>query len=150
MTSSTRSISSTKQPLTLSSRLLFPNLSQNNQLPLLLSPNSQVLSNELYHLIALSLRAYVTPWWSKITRYDKQFLPEINNILTSFIRALEARVVSTDLSPLLFYDLPILITQHYRDFRNASSKLSTSYAVGGSSPLHAVFHQLQPHIAIPN
>jgi hypothetical protein len=133
-------------PLPLEHRLLFPSLPPSSPLPPLLS--SQDISNELYHLIALSLRAFVNPWWTKITRYDKEFLPEINRLLTIVIRALEARLVVSDLSPLILHDIPLLITQHYRDIRDASSKLSSSYAYGGSASLPILFHQSQPHMAI--
>ncbi|KIM84582.1 hypothetical protein PILCRDRAFT_388314 [Piloderma croceum F 1598] len=127
-------------------RLLFPSLPPSADLPPLLS--SPDLTNELYNLIALALRAYVNPWWTKITRYDKEFLPEINRLIAIVIRSLDSRLAATDLSPLLYHDIPVLITQHYRDIRNASSKLSTSYAAGGSTSLPALFHQLQPHMAI--
>lgn len=147
--------STTKQqpshhPVPLSTRLLFPSLPQNSPQPLLLSSPlpSQILSQDLYNLIALALRAYLIPWWSKITRYDKELLPEISRILTVLIRALEARIVATDLAPLVFIDLPLIITQHYRDIRSASAKLSTSYAAGGSASLPQLFHQLQHHMAL--
>ena len=133
-------------PLPLEHRLLFPTLPPSSPLPPLIS--SQDISNELYHLIALSLRAFVNPWWTKITRYDKEFLPEINRLLTIVIRALEARLVNSDLSPLILHDIPLLITQHYRDIRDAESKLSSSYAYGGSASLPLLFHQSQPHMAI--
>jgi hypothetical protein len=106
------------------------------------------LTAELYDFIALALRAFVTPWWSKITRYDKEFFPEITRILTVFIRALEERALVTDLSPLILHDIPTLITQHYRDYRNAEAKLSTSYASGGAATLPQLFHQLEPHMAV--
>jgi hypothetical protein len=140
------SIASTKQPpVPLAKRLLSPS---EPLPPLLLTTQIPDLSNELYHLIALSLRAFVNPWWTKITRYDKQFLPEINHSISFVIRSLEARLIATDLSPLLFHHIPVLITQHYQDFRNASSKLPSSYASGGSTPLPALFHQIQSHMAI--
>jgi hypothetical protein len=102
----------------------------------------------LYDFIALALRAFVNPWWSKITRYDKDLVPEITRILTFVVRALEQRILTADLSALLFRDLPTIVTQHYRDYRNASSKLFTSYASGSSVSLPQLFHQLQPHMAI--
>jgi hypothetical protein len=140
------STTTTTKQLPLSKRLLFPSLQHNHPLPSLLpSPD---LNHELFHFIALALRAFVNPWWTKITRYDKEFLPEINSIVSLVIRALDTRIANTDLSPLVFHDLPVLISQHYCDFRNASSKLSTSYASGGSIPLPVLFHQLQPHMAI--
>ncbi|KAL1952159.1 hypothetical protein VTO73DRAFT_1308 [Trametes versicolor] len=138
------------KPVTLAKRLLFPGLPADTDLPpLLVSPAaSPELNVELYDFVALALRAYVNPWWTKITRYDKEFLPEINRILTVVFRALETRLVATDLSPLVFRDLPTLLTQHWTDYRNAHAKLHTSYASGGAASLPQLFHQMQPHMAV--
>jgi len=139
-----------QQHVSLSKRLLFPQLSSTSNLPpLFLSPSiPPELTSELYDLIAFALRAFVNPWWSKITRYDKEFLPEITRILTLVLRALETRVLAMDLSPLVFRDICTLATQHYRDYRNVETKLGTSYASGGAISLPHLFHQLQPHMAI--
>jgi len=146
---STSRTKQTQQQIPLSKRLLFPTLTSNELPPLLASSTTPPeLTAELYDLIALALRAFVNPWWTKITRYDKEFLPEITRILSIAIRALEARVLATDLSPLVFCDIPTIITQHYCDYRNASSKLTTSYASGGAVSLPQLFHQLQPHMAV--
>ncbi|OSX67734.1 hypothetical protein POSPLADRAFT_1042928 [Postia placenta MAD-698-R-SB12] len=138
------------KPISLSKRLLFPHLPADADLPsLLASPAAQpALNAELYDFISLALRAFVNPWWTKITRYDKEFLPAITRVLTTVLRALETRLLATDLSPLVFRDLPTLSTQHYIDFRNAKAKLHTSYASGGAATLPQLFHQLQPHMAI--
>ncbi|KAI0662635.1 PXA domain-containing protein [Cubamyces menziesii] len=138
------------KPVTLPKRLLFPSLPPDADLPpLLASPAAAPeLNAELYDFIALALRAYVNPWWTKITRYDKEFLPEITRILTHVFRALESRLVATDLSPLVFRDLPALLNQHWTDYRNAQAKLHTSYATGGAATLPQLFHQMQPHMAV--
>jgi len=148
--SNTSASKHSQQPISLPKRLLFPNLPPTADLPdLLASPSvPPELNRELYEFIALSLRAFVSSWWSKITRYDKEFLPEITRILTVVVRALEARILATDLSPLVFRDIPTLVTQHYRDYRDAEAKLSTSYASGGAASLPQLFHQLQPHMAL--
>ncbi|KAH9855444.1 PXA domain-containing protein [Lenzites betulinus] len=138
------------KPITLAKRLLFPTLPADADLPpLLVSPAAAPeLNAELYDFVALALRAFVNPWWTKITRYDKEFLPEINRILTVVFRALEARFFAADLSPLVFRDLPTLLTQHWTDYRNAQAKLHTSYASGGAATLPQLFHQIQPHMAV--
>jgi hypothetical protein len=153
MSAGQRSVSSSKaaeqHPGTLARRLLFPSLPPDEELPPLLTSLSAHpdLNCELYDFIALALRAYVNPWWTKITRYDKQFLPEITRVLTIVIHNLETRILAADFVALVFCDIPTLITQHYRDYRNAASKLSTSYASGASISLPQLFHQLQPHVA---
>ena len=130
-------------PPSLAKRLLSPN----DPLPLLIS---QDLTPELYDFIAISLRAYVSPWWSKISRYDKDLLPHITRILISVIRVLHSRTQALDIQSLVFCDVPPIITQHYRDYRNAASKTSTAYT-GGALHISSLFFHLQPHIAIlPN
>ncbi|TBU35052.1 PXA domain-containing protein [Dichomitus squalens] len=138
------------KPVTLAKRILFPALPPDADLPpLLLSPAAAPqLNAELYDFIALALRAYVNTWWTKITRYDKEFLPEITRILTAVIRTLETRLLATDLSPLVFRDFPTVLAQHWIDYRNAQAKLHTSYAAGGAASLPQLFHQLQPHMAV--
>ncbi|KAJ7462626.1 PXA domain-containing protein [Mycena galericulata] len=133
----------------LSRRLLFP-ASQSSELPpLFAAPTTPPeLTAELYDFIALALRAFVNPWWTKISRYDKEFLPDITRILTHVVRQLEARVADVDLAPLVFHAVPAILTQHYRDYRNAAAKLSTSYASGGALSLPILFHNLQPHMAV--
>jgi hypothetical protein len=129
---------------------LFPQLPADAELPPLLASNSlpPELHAELYDFIALALRAFVNPWWTKITRYDKEFLVQINRVLTGVMRSFEARLLSTDLSPLMFLDIPTVITQHYDDYRVAALKLNTSYSIGGAASLPQLFHQFQPHMAI--
>ncbi|KAJ8508092.1 hypothetical protein ONZ45_g9614 [Pleurotus djamor] len=139
-----------RQPqASLAKRLLFPSLPSNELPPLLNSPSvPPELTSELYDFIALALRAFVNPWWTKITRYDKDFLPEITRILTVVIQSLEARILAVDLSPLVFRDLPTVVSQHYDDYRNARSKVASSYATGGALTAAQLFHQAQPHMAI--
>lgn len=139
-----------QQPASLARRLLFPHLPPGSDLPpLFLSPTCpRELHDEVYDLVALALRAFVNTWWTKLTRYDKEFLPQITSVVTHVIRALEQRLLDADLSLLVFGDIPALITQHYRDYRQAVSKASTSYATGGALSLPQLFHQLQPHMAI--
>ncbi|KAI0343888.1 hypothetical protein BDW22DRAFT_1419010 [Trametopsis cervina] len=140
----------TPKPPSLARRLLFPTLPPSSPLPpLLTSPSATPeINEELYTLIALVLRAYVHPWWTKITRYDKEFLPDITRVLARVISTLESRVVHTDFAPLFFRDVPNLLTQHVLDYRTARSKLHTSYAAGGAATLAQMFHNMQPHMAI--
>ncbi|KAG6861224.1 hypothetical protein C0995_002573 [Termitomyces sp. Mi166 len=130
----------------LANRLLFPALPHDAALPPLLAEPE--LSAELYDVVALALRAFVLPWWSKISRYDKLLLPEISRIVAAVVRTLDARIQAAQLAPLLLVHAPAILTQHYRDYRNAQSKLRTSYAAAASASLPQLFHQLQPHIAV--
>ena len=130
----------------LAKRLLSPN----DPLPLLLSsPNAHPeLTPELYDFIALALRAYVSPWWSRISRYDKDFVPHITRIIVHVVGVIDARIQNLDINALVFHDVPVILTQHIRDYRTAQAKVATSYAAGGSLSLPALFAHLQPHTAV--
>lgn len=133
-------------PPSLANRLLFhtsppPPLFANKNLP-------PELAQEIYDFIALALRAYVSPLWSKISRYDRDLLPQITHVLLVVIRVLEGRLKNVDLPALVFVDIPTILTQHYRDYRSAAAKVSTSYANGGGISLSTLFARMQPHIAI--
>ncbi|PPQ98871.1 hypothetical protein CVT24_003502 [Panaeolus cyanescens] len=128
-------------PPSLASRLLF----HSTQPVPLFEPE---LNAEVYDFIALSLRAYVSPWWSKISRYDKDFLPIITTIVLKVIAALHSRVTQAHLPSLVFHDVSTILTQHYIDYRNAAAKTCTSYAEGGAADLPTLFAHLQPHMAL--
>lgn len=133
----------------LAKRLLFHSHPTDELPPLFISETlPPELTAEVYDFIALALRAYINPWWTKITRYDKEFLPQVTHILVIVIRALELRIQRLDFPALVFHDIPTILSQHYADYRNALSKLSTSYASGGAASLPQLFSQMQPHTAI--
>ncbi|KAG1716802.1 hypothetical protein ID866_400 [Astraeus odoratus] len=138
------------QQTSLAKRLLFPHLPPGADLPPLFASTAcpPELHAEVYDFIALALRAHVNTWWTKITRYDKEFLPQLNDILTHVIRVLEQRLLGADLPAFAFCDIPALVNEHYIDYRHAVSKVSTSYATGGAHAVHQLFHQLQPHLAV--
>jgi PXA domain len=146
--SSSSKLTAPTVPLT--KRLLFPHLPPSAPTPPLLQTSASYpsLDAELYDLIALALRAYVNPWWTKITRYDKQLLLELTRILSSVLRAVEARVLAADLSPLVYHDLPTLLAQHCADYRVAARKLGSSYAAAGSASLPVLFHGQQQHVGV--
>nr|GAT47903.1 predicted protein [Mycena chlorophos] len=142
------SIHSAKAPSNnnLARRLLF---NAGDVPPLFASPNTPPeLTAEVYDFVALALRAFVNPWWTKISRYDKHFLPDITRILTHVVRAIEARVLERDLAPLVFRTVPTIVAQHVRDYRSAAAKLNSSYAAGGALSLPTLFHGMQPHMAV--
>lgn len=134
----------------LTKRLLFPHLDPSAPIPLLLQSSTvyPALDAELYDLIALALRAYINPWWTKISRYDKQLLVEITRTLSSVFRVLEARLLAADLSPLIYHHLPVLLKQHCVDYRVAVRKLGSSYAAAGSASLPMLFHGQQQHVGV--
>ncbi|OCH96609.1 hypothetical protein OBBRIDRAFT_787175 [Obba rivulosa] len=140
------------KPISLVRRLLFPQLPADAPLPSLLAhPRAAPLDAELYDFIALALRAFVNPWWTKITRYDREFLPAITRVLAHVLRAFEARARAADLAPLVFRDVPAILTQHVSDFRAAQAKAGSAYAAGGAMGVQQLFHGMQQHMAVgPN
>lgn len=144
--------------VSLARRLLFPLQSPSQPLPPIFVGAStrdlaalNTLNDEIYDFLALALRGFVLPWWSKIIPRDKELLQEITRIVAHLVKELEARLLVADLPSLVARTLPILITQHYLDYRFAQSKQDTSYSSGlhsNSSSLPHLFHSLQPHMAV--
>ncbi|VDC01904.1 unnamed protein product [Peniophora sp. CBMAI 1063] len=133
-------------PPTLAKRLLFPHLPPAAPLPPLL--DDPALDAELYDLLALALRAFVNPWWTRLTRYDRSFLPHLTVILTHVIRAVAARAKQADWAMLVYVTLPSLVNQHYLDYRTAHARRGTAYAAGGAASARALFHAQQAHIGV--
>ncbi|EMD41693.1 hypothetical protein CERSUDRAFT_43043 [Gelatoporia subvermispora B] len=150
---STSALSAPKpKPVSLARRLLFPQLPADAPLPPLLShPGAVPLDVELYDFIALALRAFVNPWWTKITRYDREFLPAITGVLAHVLRTLETRARAADLPSLVFQDVPAILAQHVNDYRAAQAKAGSAYAAGGAMGVQQLFHGMQQHMAVgPN
>ncbi|KAL5534310.1 hypothetical protein ACEPAG_772 [Sanghuangporus baumii] len=147
--SSLHSKSSTKpSSIPLYRRLLFPDLPPTAAVPPILPQASVELNIELCDLIALALRAYITPWWSKITRYDNEFVPQVACVVGAIIRELAARFEKADVEGLLLRAVPVVVVQHYSDYRTAAAKVGSAYANGGAATLPQLFHQHQSHMAI--
>lgn len=112
------------------------------------------LNDEIYDLIALALRGYVSSWYQRLSPRDKEFVPEVSKVTVAVLRAVDERVRAADLDCLLLHDFSVLVSQHFRDYRLARSKVHTAYASGGSqdSDNHAalvhIFHNIQAHLAI--
>lgn len=119
------------------------------------SPNDiSRLNDELYDFIALALRGYVNPWYTRLSPTDRELLPEISSAVVVVIQELDRRIRAADLHQVLLADLPALVTQHYSDFRLARTKLHSSYTSGhaqDSDPnvaLAHIFHNIQSHLAV--
>jgi hypothetical protein len=83
-----------------------------------------------------------------LTRYDRDFLPQIAIVITAVARSLATRVRAVDVPALLLSSFPLLAAQHFSDFRRAKTKLRTAYAQGGALTLPALFHASQSHIGV--
>lgn len=151
--SSSQAIGKSTAPISLARRLLFPALPPDQPLPPFLfdeytNEAQRLLDNELYDFIALALRAFVHPWWAKLTRFDRDFLPRITLILRHVFRTLAFRLKHADLGRLLCSEIPSLITQHVIDYRAAAAAQGTAYAGGGAASIPLLFHARQNHMAV--
>lgn len=86
-----------------------PPKSIHDLLPPLTSSND--LDLQLYAIIAVILKEFVQAWYSKITP-DHAFVDEILQIIAHVTRALEQRLRTVHLEPLLFDEIPQLIDAH--------------------------------------
>lgn len=55
-----------------------------------------------------------------------------------------------DLVELILVSFPVLLTQHYLDYRQAVAKLHLNHGGGSATELETLFHGLQPHFAFDN
>ncbi|GAA5975400.1 hypothetical protein JCM5350_006469 [Sporobolomyces pararoseus] len=130
-------------------KILYPaNGSPPSPPRILHSSSHATLDPLILDLIALSLRAFVTPWYNGgISRDpDKDFLQAVTAVLIHVIQALEVRLATVDWTELLLRDLPTVLENHYRDWDSANEKAGGSSAHNLST--EEMFHHLQPHIAI--
>lgn len=164
-----RSTSATKEPLhlPLHRRLLFPTYPPGKPLPVLLpgdGPDIALLNERydmrlsiryqstdlvrIYHLIALALRAYVLSWLPRITR-DRSLLPHIHAQIIAPLLIPIFTHLSTHpdaLIPLLLYDLPGVLTLHWKTYWHARQ---TTYILPG--PLDSTYHADLPLLcAVPS
>ncbi|KPV73756.1 uncharacterized protein RHOBADRAFT_16967, partial [Rhodotorula graminis WP1] len=129
-------------------RILFPPSSTARPPRILHSPAHSTLDPVILDLIALALRAFVTPWYNGgISRDpDKAFLQAVTAVLVQVIQALEVRLATVDWAELVVRDVPELVAAHYRDWDLATERAGSGSA-HNLSP-EELFHNLEPHIAI--
>lgn len=112
------------------------------------TPDHARLNDQIYHFLALALRAFVLTWWSKLTPRDREFLPQITAVIRHVVRKVHQRLQRAELVQLILVSIPVLVKQHYADYKHAERKLGSSYANLPPSAIHHVFHRLQPHIGV--
>ncbi|KAL8286157.1 hypothetical protein RQP46_004645 [Phenoliferia psychrophenolica] len=105
------------------------------------------LDPPILHLLSLICRWYVLQWYSSISRDpDRDFVRHITTILIHVIQALEVRLAAVDLVELAALDVPALLEQHALDLAQSDLKAHSAHA--HNLDRDAVFHSLQPHLAI--
>ncbi|KAI9844192.1 MAG: hypothetical protein M1838_002295 [Thelocarpon superellum] len=98
---------------------------------------------QLYALVAILVRDYILPWYSRVTS-DREFIDEIVQVIAHCCRALERRSREVDLEALLVDEIPSLLNAHLDAYR-------ASYpTVNAALPPDArqAFHALYPHPAL--
>ncbi|KAI8067124.1 PXA domain-containing protein [Gongronella butleri] len=132
-------------------RLLFPHLQslpktdpQRNATPVL--TQSPAIDQELFMYIAFVMRDFIHPWYHLVSQ-DEDLTAAIVGILTGAVQRLEQRIEKVDWTEVLLVCVPKLLTIHWRDYRQARKRLNMSHA-SGASTLDALFHGMQPHIAL--
>lgn len=165
-TSSSRQVSDSKtsqsDPSALYKRVFYPNASD-APARILATPGTEQLDIQLYNLLALICRGFISPWYSKVSR-DRAFLLEIVRVASYVFRRIEDKLVGTDSEEpidavkLLCVSIPGVLQRHVRDFRQAKEMEGSAYAAGvgvpytaagaAITPFEAIFHSLQPHAAI--
>ncbi|KAF8470546.1 PXA domain-containing protein [Kalaharituber pfeilii] len=135
------------QTLALIRRVLRPQSSPNSPLEEILPAltSSPAVDIQLYAFIAIICRDFIFAWYSKITN-DRTFVDEVIKVIAHTTRSLEQRLRQIDLEVLLLDELPALLNNHVRDFRQCVYRHKTSLCPHLSVP--EIFHNLQPHPAL--
>ncbi|KAJ3262346.1 hypothetical protein HK103_002787 [Boothiomyces macroporosus] len=107
--------------------------------------SSEKVNSELSRIIALLLHDYVSAWYSLLSD-DMEFYKEIVQTISVLIQEIERRLSRVDWIELISFDLPKVLTNHIKDYKNCCSKLGTAYS-GGKS-FEELFYGIQPHTAL--
>ncbi|PWY72398.1 hypothetical protein BO70DRAFT_399275 [Aspergillus heteromorphus CBS 117.55] len=108
-------------------------------LPPLTSSNE--VDRQLYALIAIIVKEFVSTWYSKITP-DQALVSEVLQIIAHCTRTLEQRLRDTDVAQLVLDEIPALIETHIVSYRLAKQQSELSDI---SPSLREIYHTLNPH-----
>ncbi|RPB21944.1 hypothetical protein L211DRAFT_811452 [Terfezia boudieri ATCC MYA-4762] len=136
-----------KKTLALIRRVLRPQSSPNTPLEDILPAltSSPGVDVQLYAFLAIVCRDFIFAWYSKITN-DRTFVDEVIKVIAHTTRSLEQRLRQTNLEVLLLDELPALLDNHVRDYRQCVYRHRTALCPHLSIP--EIFHNLQPHPAL--
>lgn len=136
-------------PPPLHRRILFPPSSQTPSPRILHSAAHDSLDPLILDLIALTLRAYVLPWYNgAISRDpDKDFVQACTNVLVHVVQALEVRLAAFDWATLVLDEVPTVLAEHYRDWDLAEEKAASGSTLHNLS-LGELFDRIHPHLAV--
>ncbi|KAL5337658.1 PXA domain-containing protein [Aspergillus crustosus] len=108
-------------------------------LPPLTSSND--VDRQLYAFIAIIIKEFISPWFSKITP-DQALINEVLQVIAHCTRALEQRLRDIDITQLVLDDIPSLVEAHIASYRLAKEQSTSS---GLSPSAREIYHALSPH-----
>ncbi|KAL4779685.1 PXA domain-containing protein [Aspergillus varians] len=108
-------------------------------LPPLTSSND--VDRQLYALIAIIIKEFISSWYSKITS-DQALISEVLQLIAHCTRALEQRSREVDIDQLVLDDIPSLVENHIVSYRLAKEQSNLS---GLSPSCREIYHALNPH-----
>ncbi|KAL4953416.1 PXA domain-containing protein [Aspergillus filifer] len=108
-------------------------------LPPLTSSND--VDRQLYALIAIIIKEFISSWYSKITS-DQALINEVLQLVAHCTRALEQRLRGVDIAQLVLDDIPALIEAHIVSYRLAKEQSNLS---GLTPSSREIYHALNPH-----
>ncbi|RDW93582.1 PXA domain-containing protein [Aspergillus mulundensis] len=111
-------------------------------LPPLTSSND--VDRQLYALVAMIIKEFISSWYSKITS-DQALINEVLQLIAHLTRALEQRLRETDIAQLALDDIPALVEAHIISYRLAKEQSNLS---GLSPSSREIYHALNPHPAL--
>jgi hypothetical protein len=107
-----------KSTVSLIRRVLVPDthgVDRNTNAPIeaLLPPltSSNDVDLQLYAIIAIVVKDFINPWYTKITP-DQTFVDEVTQIIAHCSRALEQRLRQVDVAELLLDEVPAILESH--------------------------------------
>ncbi|KAL4927951.1 PXA domain-containing protein [Aspergillus undulatus] len=108
-------------------------------LPPLTSSND--VDRQLYALIAIIIKEFISSWYSKITP-DQALINEVLQLVAHCTRALEQRLRGIDIAQLVLDDIPALVEAHIISYRLAKEQSKLS---GLTPSSREIYHALNPH-----
>ncbi|KAL6231157.1 hypothetical protein BDW75DRAFT_51386 [Aspergillus navahoensis] len=108
-------------------------------LPPLTSSND--VDRQLYALIAMIVKEFISSWYSKITS-DQALINEVLQLIAHLTRALEQRLREVDIAQLILDDIPALVEAHIISYRLATEQSNLS---GLAPSSREIYHALNPH-----
>ncbi|KAL4941475.1 PXA domain-containing protein [Aspergillus oleicola] len=108
-------------------------------LPPLTSSND--VDRQLYALIAIIIKEFISSWYSKITS-DQALINEVLQLVAHCTRALEQRLRGVDIAQLILDDIPALVEVHIVSYRLAKEQSNLS---GLTPSSREIYHALNPH-----